>query len=118
MQEFAGLIAEKRGQPDEVCHGELGVAKMSALAFDANFYAVECVLVETELERESIASDAPRFAVPPEYLCEGFGEAVVLHFLQILQVYLRHVWHVKILVIGRSLRYTDVCYFLQRIVMA
>ena len=47
LQEFAGLIAEKSGEPNEVCHGELGVAKMSALAFDANFYAVECVLVET-----------------------------------------------------------------------
>ena len=111
LQEFAGLIAEKSGEPDEVCHGELGVAKMFAFAFDANFYAVECVLAETELEREPVAGDAPCLAVPPEYLCEGFGEAVVLHFLQILQVYLRHVWHVKILVIGRSLRYTDVCYF-------
>jgi len=47
LQEFAGLIAEKSDEPDEVCHGELGVAKMFALAFDANFYAVECVLVET-----------------------------------------------------------------------
>ena len=47
LQEFAGLIAEKSGEPNEVCHGELGVAKMPTLAFDANFYAVECVLVET-----------------------------------------------------------------------
>lgn len=91
LQKFAGLIAEKCGEPDEVCHGELSVAKMPALALDADFHAVEGVLVETELERESIASDAPRFAVPPEYLCEGFGEAVVLHFLQVLQVYLWHV---------------------------
>ena len=47
LQEFTGLIAEKRGEPDEVCHGELGVAEMPAFAFDANFYAVECVLAET-----------------------------------------------------------------------
>ena len=93
MQEFAGLIAEKSGEPNEVCHGELGVAKMSALAFDANFYAVECVLVETKLECEPVAGDAPCLAVPPEYLCEGFGEAVILNFLQVLQVYLWHVWH-------------------------
>lgn len=109
MQEFAGLIAEKRGEPDEVCHGELGVAKMPAFALDADFHAVEGVLVETELEREPVAGDAPCLAVPPEYLCEGFGEAVVLHFLHVLQVYLWHVWHDKILVLGRSLGYTDVC---------
>ena len=50
LQEFAGLIAEKCGEPDEVCHGELGVAKVPALALDADFHAVEGVLVETELE--------------------------------------------------------------------
>ena len=93
LQEFAGLIAEKCGEPDEVCHGELGVAKVPALALDADFHAVEGVLVETELECEPVAGDAPCLAVPPEYLCEGFGEAVVLNFLQVLQVYLWHVWH-------------------------
>ena len=111
LQEFAGLIAEKRGEPDEVCHGELGVAKMAALALDADFHAVEGVLVETELEREPVASDAPCLAVPPEYLCEGFGEAVILNFLQVLQVYFWHVWHAKILVFERALGYIEVCYY-------
>ena len=111
LQEFTGLIAEKRGEPDEVCHGELSVAKMPALALDADFHTVKSVLVETELECEPVAGDTPCLAMPPKYLCEGFGEAVVLHFLQVLQVYLRHVWHVKILAIGRSLKYTDVCYY-------
>lgn len=91
MQKFAGLIAEKCGEPDEVCHGELGVAKMPALALDADFHAVEGVLVESELECEPVAGDATCLAVPPKYLREGFGEAVVLHFLQVLQVYLWHV---------------------------
>lgn len=85
------------------------MAEMTALALDADFHAVEGVLVETELKREPVAGDAPCFAVPPEYLCEGFGEAVVLHFLQVSQVYLRHMWHVKILVYGRSLKCTDIC---------
>ncbi len=93
MQKFTGLVAERCGEPDEVCHGELGVAKKPAFALDADFHAVEGVLVETELEREPVAGDAPSLAVPPEYLCEGFGEAVVFHFLQVLQVYLGHVWH-------------------------
>ena len=87
------------------------MAKKSALAFDADFYAVEGVLVESELEREPVTGDAPCLAVPLEFLCEGFGEVVVLHFLQILQVYLRHVWRVKILVFGCSLGYTDICYY-------
>ena len=47
LQEFTGLIAEKRGEPDEVCHGELGVAEMPAFAFDADFHSVEGVFVET-----------------------------------------------------------------------
>ena len=47
LQEFAGLIAEKSGEPDEVCHGELGVAKMPTLALDADFHTVKSVLVET-----------------------------------------------------------------------
>lgn len=91
MQEFAGLIAEKSGQPDKVCHGELGVAKVSTLAFYAYFHTVKGVLVETKLECEPVAGDATSLAMPPKNLCEGFSEAVVLHFLQVLQVYLRHV---------------------------
>ena len=93
LQEFTGLIAEKRGEPDEVCHGELSVAKMPALALDADFHTVKSVLVETELECEPVAGYSSCLAMPPKYLCEGFGEAVVLYFLQFLQVYLRHVWH-------------------------
>lgn len=40
LQEFAGLIAEKCGKPNEVYHSKLCVAKMTALALDANFHAV------------------------------------------------------------------------------
>ena len=40
LQKFAGLIAEKCGKPNEVYHSKLRVAKMTALALDANFHAV------------------------------------------------------------------------------